>query len=50
VVEFGGTRVTDLQSFSDALSAHKPGDTVTVVVVRGTARVTLSVILAARGG
>ena len=35
VVEFGGTKVTDLYTYTDALRAHKPGDVVTVVVLRG---------------
>jgi S1-C subfamily serine protease len=50
IVEFGGKAVTDLQSYSDALSAHKPGDTVTIVVIRGERRMTLTATLGARGG
>lgn len=50
IVEFAGKPVTDLQTFSDALGAHKPGDTVRVVVIRGTERITLTVTLTARGG
>jgi len=50
IVEFGGKAVTDLQSYSDALGAHKPGDTVTIVVIRGERRVTLTATLGARGG
>lgn len=49
IVEFGGKAVTDLQTFSDALAVHKPGDTVTVVVLRGQQRVTLSITLGTRG-
>lgn len=48
VVELGGKPVTDLQSYSEALYAHKPGDVVSVVVVRGGARVTLHVTLGSR--
>jgi hypothetical protein len=49
VVEFGGKAVTDLNSYSAALGAHKPGDTVNIVVVRDGKRVTVTVTLAARG-
>jgi S1-C subfamily serine protease len=50
VVEFGGVRVTDLTSYSQALYAHKPGDVVPVVVLRDGQRLTLSVTLGKRGG
>jgi hypothetical protein len=56
VVEFGGRAVTDLNSYQDALTAHKPGETVTVVVLRRSAtagappeRVSLTVTLGRRG-
>ncbi|HUQ20374.1 MAG TPA: M28 family peptidase [Gemmatimonadaceae bacterium] len=49
IVEFGGTSVKDLYSYTDALYAHKPGDVVKVVVMRGTQRVELSVTLGKRG-
>jgi hypothetical protein len=55
VVEFGGTKVTDLYTYQDALTAHKPGDVVTVVVLRPGAngapaeRVSLTVTLGRRG-
>jgi hypothetical protein len=49
IVEFGGTPVKDLYSYTDALYAHKPGDVVKVVVLRGTQRVELSVTLGKRG-
>jgi hypothetical protein len=48
VVEFGGHAVTDLQTYSDALNAFSPGDTVKIVVERGTERVTLTVVLGTR--
>jgi S1-C subfamily serine protease len=48
VVELGGTAVTDLQSYSDALYARKPGETVRIVVLRGAQRVTLTVTLGSR--
>jgi hypothetical protein len=48
VVELGGTPVKDLYSYTDALYAHKPGDTVTIVVVRGTERLSVQVTLGKR--
>jgi serine protease Do len=50
VVEFDGAAVTDLQSYSDALYSHKPGDEVTVVVLRGTERLSFKVTLGRCGG
>ena len=50
VVELGGVPVLDLQSYSDALYSHKPGDDVTVVVLRGTNRISVTVTLGRRGG
>ena len=49
IVEFAGKPVTDLYAYTDALYAQKPGDTVDVVVVRGTERITLKVTLGRRG-
>ncbi len=49
IVELGGVVVKDLYSYSDALYAHKPGDVVRIVVLRGTQRVELSVTLGKRG-
>jgi hypothetical protein len=49
VVELGGVAVTDLQSYSDALYAHKPGDHVRIVVIRNGKRITLDVKLGKRG-
>jgi hypothetical protein len=50
VVELGGKPVSDLQTYSDALYSHKPGDEVTVVVLRGAQRLTVTVTLGRRGG
>ena len=50
IVELGGVAVKDLYSYSDALYAHKPGDVVKVVVLRGGERLELSVTLGRRGG
>ena len=49
IVEFGGKSVKDLYEYSDALYSHKPGDVVSVVVLRGGQRVTLEVTLGKRG-
>ena len=49
IVEFGGKPVKDLYAYTDALYAQKPGDTVDVVVLRGTERVTVKVTLGRRG-
>jgi aminopeptidase YwaD len=49
VVEFAGSPVKDLQEYSNALYAHKPGDEVTVVVLRGAERVSMKVKLGKRG-
>ena len=50
IIELGGAAVKDLYSYSDALYAHKPGDVVKIVVLRGTERVELTVTLGKRGG
>jgi hypothetical protein len=49
IVEFGGTPVTDLQSYSDALYSHKPGETVKVVFMRDGKRMETTVTLGTRG-
>ena len=49
IVEFGGRAVKDLYDFSDALYAHHPGDTVSVVVVRNGDRKQFTVHLGKRG-
>ncbi|MEX2155037.1 MAG: M28 family peptidase [Gemmatimonadaceae bacterium] len=49
VVELGGREVSDLQTYSDALYSHKPGDEVDIVVVRGGQRVKVRVKLGRRG-
>jgi aminopeptidase YwaD len=50
IVEFGGKAVNDLYQYSDALYSHKPGDEVTVVVLRDGRRLMLTVTLGKRGG
>jgi hypothetical protein len=49
VVEFAGQPVTDLNTYSSALYARKPGDEVDVVVIRNGERLTLRVRLGKRG-
>jgi aminopeptidase YwaD len=49
VVEFAGQPVTDLNTYSAALYARKPGDEVDVVVLRNGERLTLRVRLGKRG-
>jgi aminopeptidase YwaD len=49
IVEFGGKPVKDLFEYSNALYAHKPGEDVSVVVVRGGQRLALQVKLGKRG-
>ena len=49
VVEFAGRPVKDLYDFSDALYSHKPGDTVSVVVLRNGDRKQFTVHLGKRG-
>ncbi len=48
IVELGGTPVKDLYTYSDALYSHSPGDVVTIVVMRGSERVTFKVTLGKR--
>ena len=49
IVEFAGQPVKDLQTYSDALYTKKPGDVVTIVVLRAGVRVPLAVTLGKRG-
>jgi len=49
VVEFGGAAVTDLQTYSDALYTHRPGDEVRLVVLRDGVRLNVMVKLGKRG-
>jgi hypothetical protein len=50
IVEFGGAPVTDLQSYSDALYSHRPGETVKVVYLRNGKKSETTVTLGSRGG
>jgi hypothetical protein len=49
IVEFAGKPVKDLYAYTDALYAQKPGDSLDVVVLRGTERITVRVTLGKRG-
>ena len=49
VVGLGGKAVSDLQTYSDALYSHQPGDQIEIVVLRDGARVRLQVKLGKRG-
>ena len=50
IVELDGKPIKDLYTYSDALYAHKPGDEVTIVVLRDGQRLTRRVTLGKRGG
>lgn len=49
IVEFGGKPVKDIYEYTDAIGAHKPGDVVTVVVLRAGTRLALTATLGKRG-
>jgi S1-C subfamily serine protease len=49
IVALGGRAVKDLYSYSDALYAHRPGEQVDIVLLRGGERRTVTVTLGRRG-
>ena len=49
IVEFGGKSISNLVEFSEALYSHKPGDEVSVTVLRGGERREFRVKLTRRG-
>ncbi|MHB8838135.1 MAG: M28 family peptidase [Gemmatimonadaceae bacterium] len=49
IVKFGDKAITNIYDYTDALSAHKPGDVVELVVRRGGSEVTLKVTMGKRG-
>jgi aminopeptidase YwaD len=49
IVEFDGKPVKDLYEYTEALQAKKPGDTVTIVVLREGERMSLTATLGRRG-
>ena len=52
IVDFGGKPVKNIYDYTDVLGSFKPGDAVSVVVLRGAnkERITLQVTLSRRGG
>ena len=48
ILAIGSHDVRDLQGMTDALNAFKPGDATSIVVLRGTERLTLQVTLGTR--
>ena len=50
ITRIGTMDVTDLQAMTDALRSHKPGDTVDIVIRRGSQRTTLKATLGTRAG
>ena len=52
IVEFAGKPVKNIYDYTDAIGAQKPGDAITVVVLRGAKKERLSIIvtLSRRGG
>lgn len=50
IIEFGGRPVTDLNTYSDALYARQPGDTVEMAFLRAGTRHVVKVTLGRRGG
>lgn len=50
LLRIGDFEITDLQAMTDALRAHRPGDTVTVVFRRGQATDSVRVTFSSRGG
>ena len=49
IVELAGKSVKDLYEYTDALYANKPGQAITIVVLRDGVRVPLTVVLGERG-
>lgn len=50
IVRFGTMDIKDLYALTDALRAHKPGDSVPVTVLRDGKEITVQVTLASRSG
>ncbi|HKT61737.1 MAG TPA: M28 family peptidase [Gemmatimonadales bacterium] len=50
ITRIGDMSVPDLEAMTEALRRHHPGDTVSVVVRRGTQTTTLQAVLGERGG
>ena len=50
ITRIGDMDIPDLQAMTDALRSHQPGDTVGIVVRRGTRSTTVRATLGTRGG
>jgi hypothetical protein len=50
ITRIGNMEVADLQAMTDALRSHKPGDTVSIVIRRGSGTTTVRATLGTRGG
>jgi S1-C subfamily serine protease len=50
ITRIGRTETPDLQAMTDALRSHHPGETVEILVRRGTGITTLRATLGTRGG
>jgi hypothetical protein len=50
ITKIGATETPDLQAMTEALRSHRPGETVDIVVRRGSAVTTLRATLGTRGG
>lgn len=50
IVRFGEHEVGDLYDYTDALRAHKPGDSVRITVLREGGEATVTAVLGSRGG
>jgi Peptidase family M28/PDZ domain len=50
IVQIGETKIANLYDMANALAAHKPGDVVTIAVMRDGARKEFTVTLGKRGG
>ena len=50
ITRIGAMDVADLQAMTDALRSHKPGDTVDIVIRRGSQTTTVRATLGTRGG
>ena len=50
ITRIGDMEIPDLQAMTDALRSHQPGDSVQIVIRRGTTNTTVTARLGTRGG
>jgi putative serine protease PepD len=50
ITRIGDMDIPDLQAMTNALRSHEPGDTVSIVIRRGTKSTTVRATLGTRGG